>query len=103
MPISRRAFTRGAAGFGAMLAGESLRAARAVPKLLVLIALEGCRSDYLERNRAFVGKNGLRRLMDEGCYFPDCRMSASTFTSSGLATLGTGAWPQMHGIVADHW
>ena len=41
--------------------------------------------------------------MDEGCYFPDCRMSASTFTSSGLATLATGAWPQLHGIVADTW
>jgi hypothetical protein len=30
-------------------------------------------------------------------------MSASTFASSGLATLATGAWPQSHGIVADNW
>jgi hypothetical protein len=103
MPISRRAFARGTAGFGAMLAGRSLRAARPVPKLLVLIAVEACRSDSLERNRASLSKNGLRRLMDEGCYFPDCRMAASTFTSSGLATLATGTWPQLHGIVADTW
>ena len=86
-----------------MLARGSLRAARPVPKLLVLIALEACRSDYLERNRTALGKGGLRRLMDEGCYFPDCRMAASTFTSSALATLATGAWPELHGIVADTW
>src|SRR5689334_19325257 len=97
MPISRRAFAHGAAGFSAMVAGESLRAARPVPKLLVLIALEACRSDYLERNRPFFGNSGLLRLMDEGCYFPDCRIASSTFTSTGLATLATGAWPQLHG------
>jgi Type I phosphodiesterase / nucleotide pyrophosphatase len=98
MPISRRAFSLGALGAPALL-----RAARPVPKLLVLLALEEFRSDYLERNRAAFGKNGFRRLVEEGCYFPDCRMSASSFTSSGLATLATGAWPQSHGIVADHW
>ena len=98
MPISRRAF-----GLGALAAPAFLRAARPVPKVLVLLALEEFRSDYLERNRASFGRNGLRRLTDEGCYFPDCRMSASSFTSSGLATLATGAWPQSHGIVADNW
>jgi len=65
--------------------------------------MEGCRSDYLERNSGVLGKTGLRRLMDEGCYFPDCRMSSSTFTATGLATLATGTWPQLHGIVADTW
>lgn len=74
-----------------------------MPKLLVLLALEEFRPDYLERNRPAFGKNGLRRLADEGCYFPDCRMSASSFTASGLATLSTGAWPQLHGIIADNW
>src|SRR4029079_14692521 len=64
---------------------------------------EACRSDYLERNRPFFGNSGLLRLMDEGCYFPDCRIAYSTFTSTGLATLATGAWPQLHGIVADPW
>src|SRR5579871_2977247 len=103
MPISRRAFAGGLAGLSAMLLGGSLRAARPVPKLLVWILLEGCRSDFLERNRGAMAKSGLRRLMDEGCYFPDCRMSASSFTTSGIATLATGTWPQMHGIVADNW
>jgi hypothetical protein len=30
-------------------------------------------------------------------------MAASTFTSSGLATISTGAYPELHGIVADTW
>ena len=86
-----------------MVAPNLLRAAGRAPKLLIFIAAEQFRSDYLERNWALLGKGGFRRLVEEGCYFPDCRMSASTFTSSGLATLATGAWPQSHGIVADAW
>lgn len=46
---------------------------------------------------------GLRRLVDNGAYFPDCRHLASSFPSSSLATLATGAWPAQHGIVADSW
>jgi predicted AlkP superfamily pyrophosphatase or phosphodiesterase len=30
-------------------------------------------------------------------------MAASTFTPSGLATISTGAYPELHGIVADTW
>jgi len=41
--------------------------------------------------------------MEEGAYFPECQMAATTFTSGGLATVSTGAYPQMHGIVADSW
>jgi len=103
MRISRREFARDATGLCALLAGGSLRAARPLPNLLVFIALEEFRADYLERNRSALGKNGFRKLLDDGCYYPDCRMSASTFTSTGLATLATGAWPELHGIVADSW
>jgi hypothetical protein len=46
---------------------------------------------------------GLRRLWDQGACFPDCRHLASTFPSTTIATLATGAWPAQHGIVADYW
>jgi hypothetical protein len=101
--ISRRAFARSAGGLVAGLAASSSGAPRPLPRLLVLIAFEEFRSDYLDRNLASLGKGGLRRLMEGGCYFPDCRMAASSFTSTGLSTLATGAWPQSHGIVADAW
>lgn len=41
--------------------------------------------------------------MEDGAYFPECQMAATTFTSGGLATISTGAYPQVHGIVADSW
>ena len=41
--------------------------------------------------------------MEEGAFFPDCRMAASSFTATGLATIATGAYPDAHGIVAESW
>ncbi len=41
--------------------------------------------------------------MEQGAWYPDCRHESSTFTSAGVATVATGAWPQLHGIVADQW
>ena len=46
---------------------------------------------------------GLRQILSKGAHFPDCRHLASTFTSSAITTLATGAWPAQHGIVADSW
>ena len=73
------------------------------PKLLVLVLIEHLRPDVLELLRPQFGAGGFRRLMEKGASFPDCRHQASTFSSSALATLATGAWPAQHGIVADHW
>src|SRR5690242_6168048 len=97
MSISRRTFTWTAAGLSLLGSG------RARPKLLVFVVSEQFRPDYLDRNEALLGKGGLRRLMEDGTYFPDCRIAASTFTSSGMASLATGAWPQAHGIIAENW
>ncbi len=73
------------------------------PKLLVLVVLEQIRPDYFDSIWGRVSPGGLRRLIENGAYFPDCRHLASSFPSSSLATLATGAWPAQHGIVADRW
>src|SRR5215472_2107152 len=73
------------------------------PKLLVLVVLEQIRPDYFDAVWGQVGRGGLRRLIENGAYFPDCRNLASSFPSSSLATLATAAWPAQHGIVADRW
>jgi len=100
MLVSRRRF----AALAAMgLAGTRLTAARSRAKLIVLLIAEQFRSDYLDLYSNFLSAGGFRRLMDEGAYFPECQMAASTFTSGGLATISTGAYPQLHGIVADSW
>lgn len=73
------------------------------PKFFLLLVAEQFRSDYLNQFGASLGPGGFRRLMEEGCYLPDCRMAASSFSASGLATVATGAYPESHGIVAESW
>src|SRR5437016_4647699 len=73
------------------------------PKLLVLVVLEQLRQDYLDGLSHQFSAGGLRRILSKGAHFPDCRHLASTFSSSAMATLATGAWPSQHGIVADSW
>ena len=99
--LTRRQF---AACSTAWLAGATrLKAIPPRPKLFVLLVAEQFRSDYLSRFSALFGPGGFRRLMEEGAYLPDCRMAASSFTATGLATIATGAYPDAHGIVAESW
>src|SRR5579872_4446666 len=103
MDICRREF--GAcilAGLGSGLLPRSF-ALPPRPKLLVLVVLEQIRPDYLDAIWVQVGRGGLRRLVENGAYFPDCRHLASSFPLSSLATLATATWPAQHGIVADRW
>src|SRR5579871_5425648 len=100
MGICRREFTLG------ILAGTALSPLRALaprPKLLVLVLLEQLRGDHLDAFSPQFGPNGLKKILSKGAHFPDCRHLASTFSSSSIATLATGAWPAQHGIVADNW
>jgi predicted AlkP superfamily pyrophosphatase or phosphodiesterase len=99
MGICRRDFGRLA------LAGAATRlfAAPNRPKLLVIVLLGQFRSEYLDSARPQLSPGGFRKLLEKGAAFPNCLNRASTFPSSSLATLATGAWPAQHGIVADRW
>lgn len=70
---------------------------------MVLVLIEQLCQDHLDALSGQFGQNGLRRVLSKGAHFPDCRHLASTFSSSSIATLATGAWPSQHGIVADSW
>jgi len=92
--------------FGAyILAGVASRALALPPrpKLLVLVVLEQIRPDYLDAIWPQLGPRGLRRVVEYGAFFPDCRHLASSYTASTLASLATGAYPAQHGVVADIW
>jgi predicted AlkP superfamily pyrophosphatase or phosphodiesterase len=79
------------------------KAAIVRPRLTIIVIAEQFRPDYLFRNLNVFSANGFRRLIEESAFFPDCRVHSTTFTSTGLATLATGSYPAMHGIVADRW
>ncbi len=81
-----------------------LRAAPPVrPKLLILIVLEQFRTDYLARADRFLSAGGFRRLMREASFFPNCCYLSTTFSAGAVATLSTGCYPEVHGVVADQW
>lgn len=80
-----------------------LTAAADPPKLAVLIVVDQMRADYVDR---FQGdwNGGLKRLVTKGAWFTEAAYPyLSTFTCSGHATIGTGAYPRTHGIFQNQW
>jgi predicted AlkP superfamily pyrophosphatase or phosphodiesterase len=73
------------------------------PKLVLTLVFDQFRYDYLAR---FAGeyKEGLRRLLTGGAVFSNARYEHfPTYTSVGHATLLTGAYPGLSGIVGNQW
>jgi predicted AlkP superfamily pyrophosphatase or phosphodiesterase len=73
------------------------------PRLLVLIAVDQFRADYLP----WYGTqwtSGLHRLFTQGAVFARATTPwAVTRTCSGHASIGTGALPSSHGLVGNEW
>src|SRR5215217_8234464 len=64
------------------------------PRLVLLIAVDQFRYDYLERFGDLFGEGGLRRLTRDGASWTDCNYDhVPTETAPGHATMLTGAWP----------
>lgn len=73
------------------------------PKLVVIIVIDQLRFDYLTRFRPYFVERGFNLLLS-GANFVNCRYDyAITSTGPGHATLFTGAYPNIHGIVENDW
>ena len=96
------------AAAGALLAvsaqspSTSLRPGRA-PKLIVLLVVDQMRGDYVERfQHEWTG--GFHRLLAEGARFTRADYPyANTVTCAGHATISTGSYPSVHGMIEDAW
>jgi predicted AlkP superfamily pyrophosphatase or phosphodiesterase len=76
---------------------------RKKPKLLVLVAVDQFRYDYLTRFRAEY-KAGLARLLDNGAVFTNAHYEHfPTVTAIGHSTMLSGATPSISGIVGNEW
>ena len=74
------------------------------PKLVLVLVIDQFRYDYLMRFRPFFVKGGFNRLLDGGAVYTNCRYDyATTITGPGHATLLTGAYPNVHGIIENEW
>jgi hypothetical protein len=72
-------------------------------KLVVLVVVDQLGSTYLARYQgAFSG--GIEKLKRRGAYYEQAVYAyGNTETGPGHATIVTGAWPNVHGIVANYW
>ncbi len=73
------------------------------PSLVVLLVLDQFPSEYIELYGS-QWTRGLRRLVDEGALFTEGAYPyGRTATCAGHSTIGTGAFPQRHGMVGNEW
>jgi predicted AlkP superfamily pyrophosphatase or phosphodiesterase len=88
---------------GLVACSTFLSAAPAVPKLFVIVVVDQMRADYVDRFRNdWTG--GLKRLVTEGAWFSQAAYPyLTTVTCAGHATIGTGAYPHVHGVFQNIW
>ena len=73
------------------------------PKLVLAIAVDQFRYDYLLRFRDDY-HSGIAQLLEHGAVFTDAHyLQAATVTSVGHSTFLTGAPPSISGIIANEW
>jgi predicted AlkP superfamily pyrophosphatase or phosphodiesterase len=74
------------------------------PDLIVGIVIDKMRYDYITRMWDQFGDHGFKRLIAGGSSFSNARYDyLINQSSSGYATIFTGANPSTHGIIADSW
>jgi type I phosphodiesterase/nucleotide pyrophosphatase len=86
---------------GIVLRGQEVREPEI--RLVLLIAVDQFRYDYLTRFRADYS-GGLRRLLTDGAVFTNANLEHyPTVTAVGHATMLTGATPSESGIIGNDW
>ncbi|MEX2349305.1 MAG: alkaline phosphatase PafA [Flavobacteriaceae bacterium] len=74
------------------------------PRLVVGIVVDQMRYDYLTRFADQYGEGGFKRLMREGFEFKNNHFNyIPTYTGPGHASVYTGTYPAVHGIIANDW
>lgn len=88
----------------AAITATEMQAFQLAPRLVVNIAIDQLRSDYMEAFAPLYGKDGLRKLMDQSTVYDAASYPyAPVDRASAIATLATGTTPYYHGIVSTKW
>jgi predicted AlkP superfamily pyrophosphatase or phosphodiesterase len=73
-------------------------------RLVLQITIDGLRADLINRYEKGFGEGGFRFLIEKGAYFTNAHYQhANTENIVGHATLATGTFPSMHGMVGNVW
>ncbi|MCR9182480.1 MAG: alkaline phosphatase family protein [Flavobacteriaceae bacterium] len=74
------------------------------PALVVGILVDQMRYDYLSRYYHRYGEGGFKRLMNDGFEFKNNHFNyIPTYTGPGHASVFTGTYPAIHGVIANDW
>jgi predicted AlkP superfamily pyrophosphatase or phosphodiesterase len=74
------------------------------PRLVVAIAVDQLRADYMDRFRPFFGRSGFNLFLQRGASFASARYEhATTSTCPGHAVMLTGSYGTVNGIIANDW
>ena len=73
-------------------------------KLVVLIAIDQMRADYLFRFREVFSEEGFLHFIHQGQFYEDVRNeNIIKERTPSMATLMTGSYPSLHGLPSDSW
>src|SRR2546425_2059071 len=79
-------------------------AADSVPKLVVVIVVDGLPQEQVLKYRVQYGAGGFNLLLRRGAWFGNAHHAhAVTLTAPGHAAALTGAYPYQSGIIANEW
>src|SRR5471032_839490 len=88
-------------------AAPAAPARSALPKLVVVLVVDGLPNEQVQRYRDQFGqggKGGLRRMLDQGASFSNAHQAHGiTVTAIGHSAVLTGAYPYVHGIIGNNW
>lgn len=74
------------------------------PRLVLVISVDQMRPDYLARYWNKFQSGGFKRLVNEGAVFSNAKLDLHVQKfSTGTATLFTGVYPSVNGIINDSW
>jgi len=74
------------------------------PRLVVSIAIEQLRTDYIERYAHLYGENGFRQLMQKGTVYTSAHVPFyPTDRASAITSISTGTTPYYNSIVGIEW
>lgn len=83
---------------------EAQEYSREKPKLVVGVVVDQMRYDYLTRFWDRFGKDGFKKLVNEGFNFKNHHYNyVPTYTGPGHASIYTGTSPMNHGIISNNW
>ena len=74
------------------------------PRLVVNIAIDQLRTDYMEAFQPLYGQDGFKRLLNRGTVFSNATYPFSQIDrASAIASIATGVPPYYHSIVGQRW